>query len=146
MLDAAGGLAAPGNLALPPPPPCPPEPNPAENVREHPRQDEPGPRVRPDDDATVATRRDARDRLVATPDRLASITRRERAEAVSNQGRWYETSNGGPRPDRESPRVAPTLPEAEVVRRRLWGNAPDPIDALEDGVFSAIRQTRPASG
>ena len=81
---AAGGLAVPGNLALPPPPPCSPEPNPVENVREHPRQDEPGPRVRPDDDATVATRRDAWDWLAAAPDRLASITRREWAKPVTN--------------------------------------------------------------
>jgi phospholipase/carboxylesterase len=46
------------------------------------------------------------------------------------------------RPDRLAPRVAPTLPEAEIVRRRLSDSSPDPIDALEDGVFSSIRQTR----
>jgi len=46
------------------------------------------------------------------------------------------------RPDRQSPRAEPALPEAEIVRRRLWGTADDPIDVLEDGVFAAIRQTR----
>jgi len=48
------------------------------------------------------------------------------------------------RPDRPAPRVSSTLPEAEIVRRRLWENSADPIDTLEDGVFSAIRQTRRA--
>jgi phospholipase/carboxylesterase len=37
-----------------------------------------------------------------------------------------------------------SLNEAETVRRRLWGTEPDPIDLLEEGVFSAIRQTRRA--
>ena len=41
---------------------------------------------------------------------------------------------------RRAPR--PALSEAEIVRRRLWDDSPDPIDVLEDGVFSAIRQTR----
>lgn len=46
------------------------------------------------------------------------------------------------RPDRHAPRTPSPLSEAEVVRRRLWDTAPDPIDTLEDGVFSSIRQTR----
>src|SRR5437660_12556649 len=48
------------------------------------------------------------------------------------------------RPDRHSPRSTPVLSEGEIVRRRLWESSPDPIDALEDGVFAAIRQTRRA--
>ncbi len=37
---------------------------------------------------------------------------------------------------------APTLPDAEVFRRRLLAEEPDPIDVLEDGIFDAVRQTR----
>jgi phospholipase/carboxylesterase len=48
------------------------------------------------------------------------------------------------RPDRFGPRSSTGLPEAEVVRRRLWDSCPDPVDTLEDGVFAAIRQTRRA--
>jgi phospholipase/carboxylesterase len=48
------------------------------------------------------------------------------------------------RPDRHAPRATPSLPEAEVVRRRLWDGASDPVDTLEDGAFAAIRQTRRA--
>ena len=46
------------------------------------------------------------------------------------------------RPDRVTPKAHSPLSEAEIVRRRLWDTAPDPIDVLEDGVFDAIRQTR----
>ncbi len=46
------------------------------------------------------------------------------------------------RPDRRAPRPAPAVPEAELFRRRLQDASPDPIDALEDGIFAAIRQTR----
>lgn len=46
------------------------------------------------------------------------------------------------RPDRASAPAAPALSEAEIVRRRLSDDSPDPIDSLEDGIFSAIRQTR----
>src|SRR4051812_27028197 len=46
------------------------------------------------------------------------------------------------RPDRETPRPAPTVSEGEQVRRRLFDPTPDPIDVLEDGVFASIRQTR----
>jgi hypothetical protein len=42
------------------------------------------PSSRPDYDAIVATCCDAWNWLLATPDRLASITRREWAKAVSN--------------------------------------------------------------
>lgn len=67
-------------------------------------------------------------------------------ESLARRGR-VEGFGWGPsfaRPDRLAPRVASTLTEAEIVRRRLWENSPDPIDTLEDGVFSAIRQTRRA--
>lgn len=47
------------------------------------------------------------------------------------------------RPDRVAAAPAgPLISEAEVVRRRLGDATPDPIDAMEDGVFSAIRSTR----
>jgi phospholipase/carboxylesterase len=48
------------------------------------------------------------------------------------------------RPDRLAPRYGQNLPDAEIVRRRLWETSPDPIDTLEDSVFSGIRQTRRA--
>lgn len=48
------------------------------------------------------------------------------------------------RPDRQAPPAGPALSEGEIVRRRLWDSAPDPLDTLEDGVFSSIRQTRRA--
>ncbi len=53
---------------------------------------------------------------------------------------------GGPfaRPDRHAPRFSPAEPEAELFRRRLQEASPDPLDLLEDGIFTAIRQTRRA--
>lgn len=45
---------------------------------------------------------------------------------------------------RERPSAAPAIPDAEAFRRRMESATPDPVDALEDGVFSAIRQTRRA--
>src|SRR5437588_12328862 len=48
------------------------------------------------------------------------------------------------RPDRRAAAPPGEPSEAEVVRRRLQEACPDPIDVLEDGVFSAIRQTRRA--
>jgi phospholipase/carboxylesterase len=38
----------------------------------------------------------------------------------------------------------PELPDAEVFRRQFDSDEPDPIDDLEDGIFSAVRQTRRA--
>ncbi|GAC1475427.1 MAG: hypothetical protein NVSMB9_27930 [Isosphaeraceae bacterium] len=71
---------------------------------------------------------------------------------VSLQGPdiWYrkgrpEGYSWGPsfaRPDRVGERIGPVLPEAEIVRRKLQGHLQDPIDRLEDGIFSSIRQTR----
>lgn len=63
--------------------------------------------------------------------------RRGRAEGYS----W------GPafaRPERHSPRVVSSVSEGEAVRRRLWDTELDAVDLIEDGVFSAIRQTRRA--
>ena len=40
--------------------------------------------------------------------------------------------------------AAPALSDAEVFRRRLAAEEPDPIDLLEDGIFGAVRQTRRA--
>jgi phospholipase/carboxylesterase len=48
------------------------------------------------------------------------------------------------RPDRRAPRTTAPLPEAEIVRRGLFDSSTDPVDVLEEGVFSAIRQTRRA--
>jgi phospholipase/carboxylesterase len=48
------------------------------------------------------------------------------------------------RPDRHLPRCAGAMPEGESVRRRLWNGAADAVDVIEDGVFSAIRETRRA--
>jgi phospholipase/carboxylesterase len=65
-------------------------------------------------------------------------------EAVNKRGR-PEGYGWGPafvRPDRLAPRPAAPLTDAEIVRRRLLESSPDMIDVLEDGVFSAIRQTR----
>jgi phospholipase/carboxylesterase len=65
-------------------------------------------------------------------------------EAVNKRGR-ADGYGWGPefaRPDRMAPRPASPFSEAEVVRRRLLEPSPDLFDVLEDGVFSAIRQTR----
>src|SRR4051794_23295917 len=81
---AAGGLAVPGNLTLLPLPRYSPELNPVENVWEYLRQNKLSHRVWPDYEAIVATCCEAWNWLVAAPDRLASITRREWAKAVTN--------------------------------------------------------------
>jgi hypothetical protein len=80
----AGGLAVPGNVTLLPLPSYAPELNPVENVWEYLRQNKLSHRVWPDYDAIVATCCDAWNWLAAAPDRLASITRREWARAVSS--------------------------------------------------------------
>jgi transposase-like protein len=81
---AAGDLTVPDNLTLLPLPSYSPELNPVENVWEYLRQNKLGLRVWPDDDAIVATCCEAWNWLMAAPDRLASITRREWATVVSN--------------------------------------------------------------
>jgi hypothetical protein len=89
VLDGAGwhgsgGLSVPENLTLLPLPPRSPELNPVENVWQYLRQNKLGLRVWPDYDAIVATCCEAWNALMAAPDRLASITRREWAAAVSS--------------------------------------------------------------
>ena len=81
---AAGDLVVPENLTLLPLPRYSPELNPVENVWEYLRQNKLGLRVWPDYDAIVATCCEAWNWLAAAPDRLASITRREWAKAVTN--------------------------------------------------------------
>ena len=61
-----------------------PELYPVENVWAYLRQNRLGLRVWPDHEAIVRTCREAWNWLVAAPDRLASITRRGWAKAVSN--------------------------------------------------------------
>ena len=80
----AGDLAVPGNLTLLPLPSYSPELNPVENVWEYLRQNKLSHRVWESYDAIVATCCEAWNWLVAAPDRLASITRREWAKAVTN--------------------------------------------------------------
>jgi len=48
------------------------------------------------------------------------------------------------RPDRDAPRPLNSTPDVDSVRNRFWGGTPDPVDQLEDRVFSSIRQTRRA--
>jgi transposase len=89
VLDGAGwhgggDLAVPENLSLLPLPRYSPELNPVENVWEYLRQNKLGHRVWPDYEAIVATCCEAWNWLVAAPDRLASITRREWAKPVTN--------------------------------------------------------------
>jgi phospholipase/carboxylesterase len=65
-------------------------------------------------------------------------------ELLSKRGR-PEGFGWGPafaRPEGRAPRSAPGLAEGEQFRRMLFETIPDPIDALEDGVFASIRQTR----
>ena len=81
---AAGDLVVPENLTLLPLPSYAPELNPVENVREYLRQNKLSHRVWESYDAIVETCCRAWNALVAMPDRLASITRREWAKTVSN--------------------------------------------------------------
>jgi len=80
----AGDLVVPENLTLLPLPSYAPELNPVENVWEYLRQNKLSHRVWEGYDAIVATCCEAWNWLVAAPDRLASITRREWAKAVTN--------------------------------------------------------------
>src|SRR5947208_3574319 len=80
----AGDLVVPENLTLLPLPSYSPELNPVENVWEYLRQNKLSHRVWEGYDAIVATCCEAWNWLVAAPDRLASITRREWAKAVTN--------------------------------------------------------------
>jgi hypothetical protein len=87
VLDGAGwhgaaNLAIPDNLTLLPLPPYSPELNPVENVWQYLRQNQLSLRVWPDYEAIVDTCCRAWNALMAMPERLASITRREWAKAV----------------------------------------------------------------
>jgi DDE superfamily endonuclease len=79
----AGNLVVPDNITLLPLPSRSPELNPVENVWQYLRQNKLSLRVWPNYDAIVATCCDAWNALMAMPDRLASITHREWAKAVS---------------------------------------------------------------
>jgi hypothetical protein len=88
VLDGAGwhsaaALAIPDNLTLLPLPPKSPELNPVENVWGYLRQNQLSLRVWPDYEAIVATCCRAWNALMAMPDRLASITRRQWAKPVT---------------------------------------------------------------
>jgi len=69
-------------------------------------------------------------------------------EAVTRQGRpvghGWGPDFGRPDRDRDRGPIAPGLPDAELFRRRLAAEEPDAIDRLEDGIFTAVRQTRRA--
>jgi hypothetical protein len=90
VLDGAGwhGLAAleavPGHLTLLPLPRYSPALNPVETVGQGLRQNQLRLRVRPDHAAIVATCCQAGNALMAAPERLASITRREWAKPVTS--------------------------------------------------------------
>jgi transposase len=82
VLDGAGwhgaaGLAVPESIALLPLPPKSPELNPVENVWRYLRQNQLSLRVWDGYEAIVGTCCNAWNALVAMPDRLTSITRRE---------------------------------------------------------------------
>ena len=82
VLDQAGWhttqkLRPPGNLTLLPLPPRSPELNPAENVWQHLRQRFLSNRVFDDDDAIVQAICEARNKLMAEPDRIKSIGHRQ---------------------------------------------------------------------
>jgi hypothetical protein len=88
VLDGAGwhgaaALAIPANLTLLPLPPKSPELNPVENVWEYLRQNQLSLRVWPGYAAIVATCCRAWNALMAMPDRVASITRRQWAKPVT---------------------------------------------------------------
>lgn len=89
VLDGAGwhgaaALEVPANLTLLPLPPKSPELNPVENVWEYLRQNQLSLRVWPDYPAIVETCCRAWNALMAMPDRLASITRRQWAKTVTS--------------------------------------------------------------
>ena len=88
VLDGAGwhgatSLAVPRNISLLPLPRYSPELNPIENIWQYLRQNQLSLRIWPDYEAIVDTCCQAWNALIATPNRLASITRRDWAKAVN---------------------------------------------------------------
>ncbi len=65
-------------------------------------------------------------------------------EVVTRQGRFAGHGWGPDFGRRERAPSRPALPDAEVFRRRLAAEEPDPADLVEDGIFDAVRQTRRA--
>lgn len=63
-------------------------------------------------------------------------------ERVVRRGRPSGYCWGGEfaRPDRRIARPGCDLPDAEILRRRLYGGPADPTDLIEDGAFTAIHQ------
>ncbi len=95
VLDQAGWhsspkLCVPENISLLPLPPYAPELNPVEQVWAY-LANFLGHRVWNSYNAVVGACCDAWNKLMSTPERLASITRRTWAKAVSGQGVWYES-------------------------------------------------------
>ncbi len=88
VLDRAGWhtspkLRVPGTIGLLSLPPCAPEANPVEQVWAYPRANVLSHRVWDSYEATVDACCDAWNKLMNTPERLASITRRACARAVT---------------------------------------------------------------
>ena len=79
----AAALTIPDTLSLLPLPSCSPELNPVENVWEYLRQNQLSLRVWPGFEAIVKTCCQAWNALMAMPERIASITRREWARPVT---------------------------------------------------------------
>ncbi len=110
VLDQAGWrtsprLRAPDNTSLLSLPPCAPEPNPVEQVWAYLRANSLSHRVWDSYEAIwdsyshrveaiVDACCDAWNRLMNAPERLASITRRAWARAVTGRGGWYHTNSG----------------------------------------------------
>ncbi len=65
-------------------------------------------------------------------------------EIVTRQGRPVGHGWGPEFARRDRPSRSHACPDPEVFRRSLASDEPDPIDALEDGIFGAVRQTRRA--
>src|SRR5438094_8805769 len=65
-------------------------------------------------------------------------------EAVVRRGRegGYGWGPAFARTDRMGGPPAPEGLELDAFRRRLWEGVADPVDALEEGIFAAIRQAR----
>ena len=65
-------------------------------------------------------------------------------EPLSRRGEPAGFAWGAPfvRPDRLRLAPRPIVPPAEVVRRAFRGDSPDPLDRLEDALFTSIRNLR----